>query len=649
MPNGRSWDYGLVGAAMEIAAINHSPLRVLAGPGTGKTFALMRRVARLLQEGTNPNRMLVCTFTRTASRDLRSELIRLGIPGIERVIAGTIHAFCFRVLSRDDVLMLTQRDPRQLLNFEERFLLEDMLGDNFGGIRARDARLQAFNAAWARLQSDQPGWPTDPIDRRFHTALIGWLRFHECMLVGELVPETLRYLRENPASPARNAFDHVLVDEYQDLNRAEQELLDILAGPGTLSVIGDEDQSIYAFKHAHPEGISTFDFTHTGTHDIALDECRRCPTSVITMANTLIENNTNRRESRSLRPLAENPEGEIHVLQWRSIDEEAQGVAEFIRQRVRSGSVETGRVLVLAPRRQFGYAIRDALNSIGVLAHSFFHEEALDGSPKRMEESATQQAFTLLTLLANIEDRVALRCWCGFGSNSLRSGAWARLLRHCEKSGESPRMALERLTTGDITLSHTSDIVSRFRELQRRLVELSGMTGDNLLDALFPISEEWTRPFRSLATGIGETNYNAGTLREALRVGITQPELPTDVDYVRVMSLHKSKGLTADLVVVVGCIEGLIPFVDGDTDAERNRSLEEQRRLFYVAITRTRNVLVLSSVTQLPRDIAHRMGARVGGGSPTHARTIASQFLSELGHSRPAAVLGTSVIGEQWI
>ena len=366
------------------------------------------------------------------------------------------------------------------------------------------------------------------------------------------------------------------------------------------------------------------------------------------MANTLIDNNTH-RASRALTPLAENPEGEVYVLQWRSIDEEAQGIAEFIRQRVQSGSVETGRVLVLAPRRQFGYAIRDALNSIGVLSHSFFHEEALDGSPKRMEESATQQAFTLLTLLANIEDRVALRCWCGFGSTSLRSGAWARLKRYCEESGESPRLILERLVSGDLTIPHINDLVTRFQDLQRRLAELSGMTGDNLLDALFPTSEEWTRPFRLIATGIRETNYNAGTLREALRVGITQPELPTDVDYVRVMSLHKSKGLTADLVVVVGCIEGLIPFVDGDTDVERNRSLEEQRRLFYVAITRTRNVLVLSSVTQLPRDLAHRMGACVRRGNPTHAGTIASQFLSELGPSRPTAVLGTSVIEEHGI
>ena len=129
-------------------------------------------------------------------------------------------------------------------------------------------------------------------------------------------------------------------------------------------------------------------------------------------------------------------------------------------------------------------------------------------------------------------------------------------------------------------------------------------------------------------------------MREVLRVGITQPELPTDVDYVRVMSLHKSKGLTADLVIVAGCIEGLLPFILGDTRAEEERMLEEQRRLFYVAITRARQILFLSSVSELPRDLAHRIGAQVRGGNPSHARTISSRFLAELGQSRPAAIRG---------
>lgn len=108
------------------------------------------------------------------------------------------------------------------------------------------------------------------------------------------------------------------------------------------------------------------------------------------------------------------------------------------------------------------------------------------------------------------------------------------------------------------------------------------------------------------------------------------------------MSLHKSKGLTADLVVVVGCIEGLIPMIKGDSATEQDASLEEQRRLFYVAITRTRRILILSSVTSLPRNLAYRMGAQFRGGNRTHAWTIASRFLEELGPSRPQPRLGNT-------
>lgn len=642
---GFRWDDGLVGPARRIAELNHTPMRVLAGPGTGKTFALMRRVARLLQAGATPNRMLVSTFTRTAARDLAGELARLGVEGVDQVWSGTLHAFCFGLLGRDEVLEATGRVPRPLLRFEERFLLEDLNAVEFGGIRERDRRLQAFNAAWARLQSDTPGWPQDAVDRAFQADLIGWLRFHQVILVGELVPEALRYLRENPASPYRGMFDHVLVDEYQDLNRAEQFLLELLAEAGHFMVIGDEDQSIYSFKFAHPEGIATFDGSHPGTHDEGLDECRRCPRLVVEMANTLIANNPD-RTSRALTPMPCNPEGEVLVVQWRTIEEEAQGIAEIVWRRIQSGDVEPGKVLILAPRRQLGYAIRDALNALGVLAHSFFHEEALEGNPKQLDKCGAQQAFTLLTLLANPDDRIALRFWCGVGSNSLRSGAWVALRQHCEASGEAPRLALERLASDDLTIPRAAPLIEQFRELQRRLAELEPVRGQALVDVLFPVDQEWTHLVRSLASKMEGDEFDAKELREHLRIGITQPELPTDVDYVRVMSLHKSKGLTAELVVVVGCIEGLVPqeYDPSKTILTQGQFEHEQRRLFYVAVTRTRRILILSSVTRLDRGLAHRMRARVGAGGRTHVATIASRFLAELGPSRPAAELGTAVL-----
>ncbi len=638
------WNDNLYGAALRIARNPNSPLRIVAGPGTGKTFALMRRAARLLEEGGTPRRVLVCTFTRTAADDLSKEISRLRVEGATKIVAGTLHAFCFRFLYKEDVLTDTGRVPRPLLDFETRFMLEDL--SYLGGVRECQNRLKAFNAAWARLQSEEPGWPNDKGDRMFHSSLINWLRFHQCMIVGELIPEAYHYLRNNPACPERTAFDHVLVDEYQDLNKAEQLILDLLAESGTLTVVGDEDQSIYSFKYAHPEGIAEFSLYHTNTYEETLLECRRSPQLVVNIANDLISNSIS-RSKRTLKCLTRNQQGEIYIVQWISLEEEAAGIARFVHNRVSSGSVDPGKVLILAPRRQLGYAIKDALNDLGTNTHSFFNEEVFDGSPKNMVKSVTQQTFNLLTLLANPDDIVALRCWCGYGSQSLRRGAWARIREYCENSHLSPHNVLQRLSAGTLKIPNTSKLINRYRELETRLARLNGLQGQDLIDALFPDGEEWASSFRLYAQIEGEDDCDASILLERIKSKIIQPELPTDVEYVRVMSLHKSKGLTADMVIVQGCIAGMIPAVIPPdlTPLEQQRFIDEQRRLFFVALTRTRQTLVLSSTRTLPRDLAYRMRVPLGrGGDATHAKTRASMFLSELGSSAPEPLTGNQFL-----
>lgn len=637
-----AWDDNLGGASLRIAASDDSPLRVRAGPGTGKTFTLIRRIARLLENGTAPREILVSTFTRTAAGDLKRELESLDVRGAASVRATTVHSLCFRILARNEVLEVTGRIPRPLLEYEKRFLLQDLHDGEFGNIHARRRRLKAFEAAWARLQSEQPGWPHDPVDQRFHRQLLDWLSFHQAMLIGELVPEALRYLRSNPASPERITFSHILVDEYQDLNAAEQEFTQLIAENAQLTIIGDEDQSIYSFKYAHPEGIADFHARHPNTTDETLDLCRRCPTNIVQMANSLIANNR-RRTNRALIARPENGAGEVHIVQWQSMEREAEGLAEFIGRLVHSGRVEPGRVLVLAPRRQFGYGVRDALNARGVQAHSFFQEEALDGDPTKLATSRVQQAFTLLTLAANPLDCVGLRCWCGFGSASLRRGAWDRIEALCAGDGIPLRAALDGIDAGRFAILRGANLLARLRELSGHLQRLAPLRGEELLDALFPDDDADFAQIRIMAAGL-DPNADAAQLLDRLRTGITQPELPTDVDYVRVMSLHKSKGLTADLVVVMGCVEGLIPTLPRDsTQAERAFALEEQRRLFYVSITRARQILVLSSVTNLPRDLAYRMGVEVRGGGNTVA-TITSRFINELGPTRPNPIRGERLL-----
>lgn len=640
------WDDGLTGVTLNIAREENSPLRVVAGPGTGKTFAIMRRVARLLQTGVCPSSIFLCSFTRTAATDLAKELQRLGSSGADEVRASTLHSYCFAILGQSDVLSITGRVPRPMLKIEERFLVEDLKSDIFGGVTDCQKRNIAFSADWARLQHEQPGWCSDPVDKAYHAALIAWLRFHRAMLIGELVPESLKYLRLNPASSHRVQFQHVLVDEYQDLNRAEQDFVGMLAEGAKYSVVGDDDQSIYSFKHAHPEGIIEFPRRYVGTHNEELSECRRCPTKVVEMANNLILHNRV-RSNRRLQPRAGNPLGEVYLVQWLSMVQEATGVAKFVKKKIADEEVKPGEVLILAPRREFGYEVRDELCNEGLTAHSFFSEELFSGDVTKKNGCEALDPYALLCLLANPEDRVALRVWCGAGHADLRRDLWALIRSHCEATGKSPRELLDEMLAGNVTLEAStrsvSGLLDRFRLLKDQLAVLGTLRGKDLFRMLFPVGAEWAEPLQALCDQI-ENDCLPDDIFELVGSHIAQPDLPVDVDYVRVMSLHKSKGLTAKMVVVTGCIEGILPSVkESLPPVDQERMLEEQRRLMYVAITRTTSILMLSSVLSLPRKVAFGMGANVSSSRGADSFTISSRFWQELGPAAPMPILGTQL------
>jgi superfamily I DNA/RNA helicase len=600
---------------------------------------MKRRVARLLEEGSNPERLLVVTFTRVAAAGLVKELGELGIEGCGDINAGTLHSFCFRTLNRQEVFEFSGRVPRPLvtfltsgvLQFEGAPLLQDIYME---GKRKDTKRIRAFEAAWARLQSDEPGWPQDASDRAFHDALLQWLIFHRSMLIGELVPEVLKYLRGNPACAELSAFDHTIVDEYQDLNRADQVLLDLLTSENGV-IIGDENQSIYRFRYAHPEGINEFGATHDPTHDEDLDECRRCPTRVVALANSLITNNHLHATAPLLRPKPGNPEGEVHIVQWQSMEEEATGIARYVKELIDNRGYVAGDVLILSPRRILAYQVRDTLKALTVAAHSFYHEEAL-------EEDAAQEAFAYLTLLADPEDRVSLRFLLGFGSSTWFSGQYAKLRAFCNETGLSPMDALDKLVAGELSLPGTAKLRVRCQQIASRLEALQALQGENLVNALFPDGSQDTKLLRDSVMLIIEDDMDASAMLDRLRNLITQPELPEDENLVRIMSLQKSKGLTSKVVIVLGCIEGLVPFIDPDeTPAEQLEILREQRRLFYVAMTRPTDILVLSSFVSIEKHLAFKIGARarlrIGG----QARTVASRFFSELGPTTPPAKVGT--------
>jgi superfamily I DNA/RNA helicase len=516
--------------------------------------------------------------------------------------------------------------------------LEDDLAGSFGGKKATRRLLEAYEAAWARLQRDTPGHAPTPADQAFETALLSWLRFHAAMLIGELVPLTLAFVRANPGLPVLPALEHVLVDEFQDLNKADQQLVLALAASASVLVIGDDNQSIYRFRHANPEGVRSFPSDVSGTVAYSISECRRCPPNIVALSNALISHDPHTSRPHPLTPDPTLPDATVYVVQHATLADEIASTADFVDDYLtKHPELPAGRVLILTPRRFIGNAIKDALIARGRNALSYFQEDALS-------EEAAAEGFCLLSLLVSPTDRAALRAWLGFGSTDRRRRPYARLRAFCEGNAVALQDALAAITAGSFRIAYTTTLVARWNELQTRLASLAPLSGLALIDALWPEGNPGVSDIRSVASALALLTADNEELLAELRQAITQPELPgSDSDVIQVMSLHKSKGLTRDVVVVAGCMAGTLPNVDPkDPPEEQAQQLEEQRRLFYVAITRTTRVLVISSAVAVPLRDALKGGATVSrrtfvNGEP-YAVTAFTPFLSELGPTTPTPI-----------
>jgi superfamily I DNA/RNA helicase len=561
-------------AAYRIAADKSSKVRVLAGPGTGKSYAIKRRITRLLEDGVNPEKMLAVTFTRMSAADLVRDIRSLRVAGADDVRASTLHSECFRILGKNAVIKITARHPRPLAAFE----FEPMLADLSRAASGRDKRkmrklVSAYEAAWARLQHEHPGTPRTPEDQLFEDALVDWLRFHRAMLIGELVPFAYKYLRDNPAAPELSKYSHVLVDEYQDLNKAEQEVAAQLATNGHLIIVGDDDQSIYTFKNAHRVGIIEFPQSHPGTNDHTMDECQRCPRLVVSLANALIaKNKTRSAPPRSLKPIAKNGEGVVEVFHFRQHADEIAHLSERIRQFVDDG-VPPGQIIVLCQSRDYIRRLFEALQFDSVPCEFCYQESQFD-------DEGAKEKMALLSLVGDQEDRVALRYLVGLESSNWRMGQWAKVRAASETEGKSPWVILEEMRTGARPSTGVKQIVDRFRDIATQVSSLGTLKGEDLLDAWLPLGTECAE-LRTLAEGVvaDKDDCDAKKLAEKVREIVTEPDIPDVVPNVRIMSLHKSKGLSVNVVIIAGCVEGVMPRQrQADmTDAEYAESIEEYR------------------------------------------------------------------------
>ena len=274
---------------------------------------------------------------------------------------------------------------------------------------------------------------------------------------------------------------------------------------------------------------------------------------------------------------------------------------------------------------------------MGELSASLAHE---------LKQPLAAEGFCLLNLLVHPDDRAALRVWVGLGAKGYRSGSYRALRDAAERAEQEPSEVLASAAAGATKFPYQSQLIPRWNELKRRIAAIENLEGLELVRAIWSPQATKCNDIRLMAENLAAEYPTAAELFDAIREQITQPQLPgADSDIIRVMSLHQSKGLTAHLVVITGCVDGALPTIDGEVaPAEQKAQLHEQRRVFYVAITRATNTLVISSSTSMTLGDAMAAGVPVRSrffvGAMPMARTTASRFTSQLGGSAPATITG---------
>jgi len=641
-----------------LAASDAKITRAVAGPGSGKSFALNHHIARLLETGVDPERILAITFTRTHAQDLKKEISSLGVPGATEVHSRTIHSHALKILMQTDVLERTGRVPRMVVEHEIFPALRDISKPQYGDIRNKKKLLAEYLAAWATLQADEPGFVKNPIQAEFEQDLIAWLKKHDGILVGEVIPVAIDFLRNNPASAERTKYDVILVDEYQDLNRSEQEFIRLILGDARIVIVGDDDQSIYGFKFAHPDGIKQIKELYGDYTDIVFDECRRCPQLVTQLASALIGNNP-KRTLGTLKPRPTNPVGDVKIVQWKTFDDEIEGIAAIIKNEIATGSIQPEDVLVLTPRRLVGYKLRDQLINTGVDVQCYFRESV-------MKEPSVRRAYSLMKFMSDRTDKISLRFLLGGDSKEFFSNQYEILQNKAAAANCEVVDVLNQILAKGVKIAGVKNIVAEYEKV---LANIDGLAKAVVADAynafenffmhtdddvfnFYELNELYTKAVReSGTTEVSDADFETWFVGifKTLEETVTLPDSPENVNKVRVMSLHSSKGLGAKMVVLCAMIDHLIPYIkEGTPKAEEAVTIEEQRRLLYVALTRCKSSddyqgrLVVSSFLSISGVQALRMGLKAK--ADRQLDVIATRFVKELGQKAPIPVLGNTLL-----
>jgi DNA helicase II / ATP-dependent DNA helicase PcrA len=590
------------------AAIAHGngPLLVIAGAGSGKTFTLAGRVAALIERGIPPARILLLTFTRRAAREMLSRAERMTgrhIAGKTR--GGTFHAVGNRLLRlygraigiSPDFTVLDQADAADLLDLirsemglgtgTRRFPRKDTLATIYSRTVNAGEKLRTVlgrDFPWCEEEAD----PIRTVFRRY----VDRKRAQNVLDYDDLLLYWSALMRSVAGGRVAALFDHVLVDEYQDTNALQADILAGLAGEaGNITVVGDDAQAIYSFRNATVRNILEFPERFGGATVIKLERNYRSTPAILDATNAVIALSPQRHDKTLW---SERPQGSRPVLVT-CLDESAQSDAvcdALLEHRERGTPLRHQAVLFRTGHHSDLLEVELAARNIPFVKY---------GGLKFMEAAHVKDAVALLRIMENPHDEVS----------------WFRILQSIEGVGPAgARRLIQELGVGAGAspigrLSHVSD--ERSEPTRSQISVLAGVLADCMEAGLPPAAEldrarEFLEPmmerrYESVAARLRDLDQleqlagKASSRSRFLSDLTLDPPTSTsdlagppllDEDYVVLSTIHSAKGGEWDVVHLIHAADGMIPSDMATGNADQ---VEEERRLFYVALTRARDAL----------------------------------------------------------
>ncbi|GGQ05861.1 DNA helicase PcrA [Streptomyces mutabilis] len=623
------------------AAVVHSgsPLLIVAGAGSGKTRVLTHRIAHLLAErGVHPGQILAITFTNKAAGEMKERVEQLVGPRANAMWVMTFHSACVRILRRES----------KRLGFTSSFSIYDAADSKrLMALVCRDLDLdpkrfppKSFSAKISNLKNelideeDFAAQAADGFEKTLAQAYAMYqsrLREANALDFDDLIMTTVNLLRAFPdvAEHYRRRFRHVLVDEYQDTNHAQYALVRELVGgasehavevppeaevpPAELCVVGDADQSIYAFRGATIRNILQFEEDYPDATTILLEQNYRSTQTILSAANAVIERN----ESRRPKNLWTNQGSGARITGYVADTEhdEAQFVADEIDRLTDAGEAKAGDVAVFYRTNAQSRVFEEVFIRVGL-------PYKVVGGVRFYERKEVRDVLAYLRVLANPEDSVPLRRILNVPKRGIGDRAEAMIDALAQREKISFPQALRRVDEAYGMAARSANAVKRFNTLMedlRTIVE-SGAGPATVLEAILertgylaelqastdPQDETRIENLQELAAVALEFEQEraegeeAGTLADFLeKVALVadSDQIPDEEDgdgVVTLMTLHTAKGLEFPVVFLTGMEDGVFPHMRA---LGQTKELEEERRLAYVGITRARERLYLTRST----------------------------------------------------